>query len=284
MDCVIEKVILNPQEREAEIRGELRKDGYNFGELLKLEKRYHDYEPLQEIVCCIRRELKEKMGSLPEEKWPLPEFRDHAYSGLALTGLKSPLIPEELQAKAIEKVKHDHLALRKAVESAKKWVYDPVEAPFNPQYQLIGGDTEVSDVDALMVLTGQLFTLTNLTATTGGGIEVRLALTYLKIPIVFVKEGGIALELVGKQEFQSRLSTGTRRVIPFQYRDADKEKDKIADAIHCVTQYPEIGVGRCRVHGNSVIGFENGKPRCLRGILEDSFKEFRYDFAMYMNK
>jgi hypothetical protein len=284
MDCVIEKIIHNPQEREAKIRAELRTDGFNFGDLLKLANQFPDYEPLQDMVSRIRHELKGKMGSRPEEKWLIPEFRDHAYSGLALTGAMSPLIRPNLREDVVDKLKHDHLALRKAVQAAKKWVYDPVEAPFNPQYQLIGGDREVSDVDALMVLTGQLFTLTNLAATTGGGMEARLAITYLKIPVVFVKERGITMELLGEQEFPSRLSTGSRRIIPLQYRDAEKEKDKITDAIHCVTQYPEIGIGHCKVHGNSVIGFENGKPRCIRGTLEDNFKQFRYDFSMYMSK
>ncbi len=258
MRCKILEEKLNPKQREQKILKELYVDDFSLKTINELISKYPDYEPLQLLASDIKH---------------LSQFErtNYCYCALPLTGVGF----EEQKL-----FKKEHMGIRDAIEKAGIKIYDPVEAPFNPQYGLIGGDGEVSDVDALMVLTSRFLEFTNVDKTTGCGIEERGATAYYKIPLIMIPE-----QIWKKKErFPSRLSTGTRRVIPIEYSNLEKDGADITQIFEMLKEFKGLGVGNCSVHGNMITGYENGKPVCLRGLVEYTFPKFKYDFTKYLKK
>jgi hypothetical protein len=85
---------------------------------------------------------------------------------------------------------------------------------------------------------------------------------------------------VKRDNFVSRMTTGARRVIVVEYDDMKAQKDEVTGLISMLREY-EIGVGDCRQHGNTLVGFKDGKTICLPGLVQEKFPHFTYDFARY---
>ena len=103
-----------------------------------------------------------------------------------------------------------------------------------------------------MLVSARYFTFTNLAASSGGGMEIRSANLYNKMPVVMMKNG----------IYVSRMTTGARRVIHIEYSDMRKSKPMITDLFSTLKQY-EPGVGTCKVHGNTLVGFKGEETVCL---------------------
>ncbi|MBN1385438.1 hypothetical protein JW968_00495 [Candidatus Woesearchaeota archaeon] len=189
------------------------------------------------------------------------EAEDACYSGLALTGVAKDKMPNLLA---------DHERIKAAVVSAGLRRYDPAEAPFNPQHKLVGLPQEVFDIDNLMVAASRFFTFTNLAASSGGGMEERTAIAYNKMPIIIMKKG----------EYTSRMTTGARRVLLFEYSDIKAQFNELVDFISEARSYSP-GIGTCSEHGNTLVGFREGDHLCLPAHMERKFPSVKYDFSQY---
>ncbi|MFT4303995.1 MAG: hypothetical protein ACMXYG_05485 [Candidatus Woesearchaeota archaeon] len=186
------------------------------------------------------------------------ESKDSCYCGLALTA-----VPKDERAKLYD----EHNLLKGAISQAGLRIYDPYEAPFNPQDELIGTDNDIYDIDSIMVFASQYFTFTHLSASTGGGIEQATARDTSKMNLVFVKKG--------MDPKPSRMSTGMRRAITVQYTDAKEQQSEISDMIGMIQEY-ELGIGFCEGYGSTLIGFKGNNTVCLPHLVKTKFPQFTY--------
>ena len=272
MVCHISNVTLNPKGREEHVeRLRLVVDGLT-----------------DEVVRQYIEEFKRRLGD--EDQTPTTrdtvafldtiswdssatgfiESPNKCYSGLALTN-----VPDHL----VDTVQMDHQMIKQAIAAAGLQIYDPAEAPFNPQKKLVGDDTEVYDIDTIMLLASRFFTFTDFCASTGGGMELAKANTYAKLALNFMRA----------DRSVSRMASGARRVIHVQYEDLGtpdhpgEQYSMIQAMIARLRPYSVqngyskgIGVGTCDVHGNTLLGFENNEPRCLQGLVQDEFPKIAY--------
>jgi hypothetical protein len=193
------------------------------------------------------------------------EARDCFYSGLALTH-----VPEHLKPL----FKSEHYLIKDAIVAAGKMNYDPMESPFNPEEALADNSEEVCDIDTLMIIASRGFSFTDLAASTGGGMEIRTANIYGKIPLNFMKmQEGFRM---------SRMVCGARRVIHVGYKDMAKQKDMVGDLIARITEFDQ-GIGYCAEHENTLVGLDqNGRHTCLIGWMQEQFPELKFDFSQYL--
>ena len=273
MVCNITEVILNPEERVAYIQHLLKVEGLTDEKVRRYIADYKDmlFQRAVEAGSQIERQKSQSQAAsittfLDDilehlDNTGFIEAPDCCYSGLALTG-----VPDELKPV----VETDHMLIKQAVKGAGLRNYDPAEAPFNPQNKLVGEPQEVSDVDILMVVASQFFTFTNLSASSGGGMEERTANLYNKFPFIMTK----------KEMYVSRMTTGARRVMVLEYTDMKDQLQLVTDVIGTVRRY-QPGVGTCSHHGNTLLGFKDDNVICLPGLLEKEFSDLRYDFAQY---
>lgn len=263
MICDIIHKIQNPEQRVEDIRRELAKESLTNEKVEEYIDRYitrlsaekKDYSEAIGVLEHIRQNMR-VTGFI--------ESPDCCYSGLALTKVEDPRQQEILFG--------EHEVLKQAIKGAGLKNYDPCEAPFNPQSQVTDTPQDVYDVDNLMVAAAQFFTFTNLDASTGGGMEIRTAMTYNKMPLVVCKKGN----------YISRMSTGARRVILLEYDDIRAQQGLITDVIGTLREY-EPGIGECSKHGNTLLGYDKktGTPVCLPGLIERKFPTLQYDFEAY---
>lgn len=176
---------------------------------------------------------------------------------------------------------NNHHKIKGIIESTGLVTYDPAEAPFNPQGELVGSPQDIFDVDNLMVLASKFFEFSNLAASTGAGIEERTSMLYGKFPFIMVKKG----------TYVTRMSTGARRIMLLEFGSEhgslDAAADDFADFITALKGLTP-GVGHCKKHGNALTGYDNvklgqkyGAPVCIHGLAEEMLPGMQYDFEAY---
>ncbi|MEM7825606.1 MAG: hypothetical protein QW412_01965 [Candidatus Aenigmatarchaeota archaeon] len=195
----------------------------------------------------------------------IEENKNGIYCAVPLTGAppeKRKFIEEEH-----EKIKH-------CINKAGLEIYDPKDAGMNPWLKIEDYPQKVYDADTFQLVKSRFFEFTNIYPSTGAGIEQQKAIMYVKIPVIVTKSG----------IFTSRMSTGARRIILIEYNDAQSQKDDITSLFKTLREF-EPGVGMCRVHGNTLIGYsESEKPVCLPGLIQELFPVLVYDFNKYIRK
>jgi hypothetical protein len=185
------------------------------------------------------------------------------YCALPLTGAA----PE--MRKLIEE---EHDKIKACISRAGLRIYDPKDSGTNPWIKLEGKPQDVYDLDTIQVVTPRFFEFTNLYPSTGAGIEEHKAISYVKIPVIVTKSG----------MYTSRMSNGARRVILIEYENADSQQDDITGVFKTLGGY-EPGIGLCSMHGNTLIGFCDGKdPLCLPGLVASKFSGLAYNFDKYL--
>lgn len=272
LKCNVNEVILDPEQRLEYIARNMRIEGMDppsiihcldsYGSIVSGKRDTAKSENDDKSVEKLEKILRFLSGIRQRVDAGQPvEDSSSCYCGLPLTR-----VPKELR----ERVIMDHMIIKGAIEKAGITTYDPAEAPFNPQGELVGFPQDIFDVDNLMVLASRFFECTNIEASTGLGIEQRTAMFYNKIAINMVKKGITV----------TRMSTGARRVLVFEYHDAPEVESCVWEAVRVLKRFSP-GVGVCSKHGNSLIGFEKGieHPVCLHGLMEKTLPGFRYDFA-----
>ncbi|MBW2963579.1 hypothetical protein KY306_02285 [Candidatus Woesearchaeota archaeon] len=260
MLCNVNEVVLDSDQRLKHINHLRQVEGLTDENIRKLIEKYKNLLTENAGKGSTVAFLNDILDHL--DKTGYIESPDSCYSGLALTGVKGAEKDALLE---------DHFLIKEAIqEGGVQKNYDPAEAPFNPQEQLVGEPQEVSDIDTLMVISSMFFTGTNLAASTGLGTEIRTANIYNKFPIEFVKKG----------IYVSRMGTGARRVIVLEYQDLKKQKPQVVDVIGRLREFSP-GVGTCPVHGNTLVGFRDGQTTCLPGLIQKEFPQFNYDFSHY---
>jgi len=192
----------------------------------------------------------------------IEEIRDGIYCAVPLTGA-----PIELR-KFIE---GEHEKIKTCIRKAGLKIYDPKDSGMNPWVGIKERPQVVYDADTNQVVTPRFFEFTNIFPTTGGGIEQQKAITFVKIPVVIVKDG----------TYTSRMSTGARRIILLEYKDAEQQQEEITEVFFTLRNY-EIGIGTCSVHGNTLIGFSGKETVCLPGLIEEKFPTLKYNFDKYI--
>jgi hypothetical protein len=271
MGCDILEVRLDPEKRAEHILRNMHVEGMDTAAIRHCVDKYsaivrqkqpqaksdatrEKLEKILRFLSGIRQRVGE--GSFIEDK-------DSCYCGLPLSK-----VPEEDRNTVIA----EHLTIKRYIEQAGLRTYDPAEAPFNPQGELVGVPQEIFDVDNLMVLASKFFEFTNIEASTGAGIEQRTAMLHGKMPIVMAKKG----------VYVTRMSTGARRILLLEYDDVEAAGERLTGFIGELKRFTP-GIGTCRVHGNALIGFENGakSPVCLHGLSEELLPDMQYDFEAY---
>lgn len=274
MKCNITEIMLDPRERNEHIKRNLYVDGFNTQSIRGYLGAYESQlnKRMSEVSSGEGSEKTEKilrfisgMRQRVDEGKPV-EDESSCYCGLPLTK-----VPKENRERLIR----DHLKIKGYIEKAGILTYDPAEAPFNPQQGLVDDPRSIFDIDNLMVISSRLFEFTNIDASTGAGIEEKTAITYNKMPLVLVKKG----------IFSSRMSTGARRIILLEYDDIDSVGYEFTNFVETLKTF-NPGVGTCRTHGNTLIGFEDGtkSPVCLEGLAEEILPGMKYDFDAYLKK
>jgi len=174
--------------------------------------------------------------------------------------------------KEIEELWEDHQKIKGYLQDAGKRIYNPAEAPFNPTKKLVGTPQDIYDIDRLMVLASMFFEFSNYAATTGAGMEEQTAVDFNKFPFVLTKKG----------RYVTRMSTGARGIVLLEYDDVDSIKEPFVEFVRAVSRF-RPGTGTCSEHGNSLIGFENGRgsPVCMHGLAKELLPGMEYDFAAY---
>jgi len=193
------------------------------------------------------------------------ENRNGIYCAVPLTGA-----PEE-KRKFIE---DEHEKIKTCIKEAGLEIYDPKDAPQNPWLKITDLPTTVYDQDTLQVVTPKFFEFTNVYPSTGAGIEQQKAIMYLKIPVIVNKAG----------VYTSRMSNGARRSIVIEYNDAVSEKEEITSLFKTLMKF-EPGIGMCKLHGNTLIGYSDSKnPVCLPGLIDELYPSLVYNFSKYVTK
>lgn len=262
MICDITQEIQNPEQRVQDINRELAKESltnenverYISDYVAKLKSEDGDYS---EAIGVLEKIMSNMHAT------GFVESADCCYSGLALTKVEDPRQKEILFS--------EHQVLKEAIRDAGLMNYDPCEAPFNPHSKVADAPQVVYDIDNLMVAAAQFFTFTNLDASTGGGMEIRTATMYNKMPVVVCKKGN----------YVSRMSTGARRIVLLEYDDIKAQKGLITDVFGTLREF-HPGIGECSKHGNTLLGYaSNGQTVCLPGLIEKKFPMLKYDFDAY---
>lgn len=265
MGCTVTYESLNPQLRQWHHEWmRLRVDGYHEDRIKRLiselEKVGIKIPSLEEVLDYVK-----KTGKIERD--------DFCYGSRPLTGLTA-------EQQTI--ISEDHPVIIDAIRKAGKNVYNSQESVFNPKSGLVGEPDLVSAVNTILEISGTFVELTCLTRAGGIGFEERTAIDYLKLPLFFVKKTGIPN---GRgRELPSRQLTGAQRIIVLEYADVNAQKGQITDVVKMLSGYKELGVGECNVHGNVMIGYEDGRKVCLKGLVESAFPHFRYDFSKYSMK
>jgi hypothetical protein len=268
MGCEITKILLNPEQRVKHIEHNMRVEGVTSSSIKRCIDSYEAHIRQKLQIVQEKENLEKILGFLSKIRGRVDsgKFIEDCLS--CYCGLPLSKVPEEKRAQLIS----DHLKIKSYIEAAGLTTYDPAEAPFNPQGELIGQPQEIFDVDNLMVLVSKFFEFTNLEASTGAGIEQRTAMTYNKVPLIITKRG----------EYVTRMSTGARRIILLEYDNIDSIAEEFTDFIRILKEFSP-GTGICKSHGESLIGFENGSksPVCLHGLAEYHLPHMKYNFDNY---
>jgi len=195
----------------------------------------------------------------------IKEIGDAAYAAVPLTG-----VPKKERSFIIR----EHEKIKICMSDAGIRIYDPKDAGMNPWSKIEDSPSDVYDLDSKRVLIARIFELTNLWPSTGGGIELHKAVSYLKMA-VNVNKAGV---------YTSRMSTGARRIILMEYDDARKQRDEISGLFRTLKEY-EVGVGICSAHGNTLLGYSDSQaPLCLPGLIAEQFPGLVYNFDKYITK
>jgi hypothetical protein len=169
-------------------------------------------------------------------------------------------------------ISHDHDIIKESIVKAGISIYDPKDSKMNPWVGIHDKPEKVYTSDTIQVATPRFFEFTNIGASTGAGIEQEKARRYIRIPVILTKKG----------RYVSRMSTGMSEIILLEYDDIDKQANLITKVFKELLKF-EPGVGICKKHGNVLIGFNNkGGIVCLKGLIESSFPELKYNFAQYV--
>jgi hypothetical protein len=209
------------------------------------------------------------------------EARDCCYAGLPLTPNDNKrFIETEFEAaykrmvdRRTKELREIHEGVKACIFSAGLTIYDPAEAPFNPNKGLVGTPQDIYDVDQLMVMSAKFFSMTNVMGSTGAGIEEKTAIEMNKFPVILTKKG----------VYVSRMSTGARKIILLEFSDISKDSADITAVFKELQKY-EPGIGVCSKHGVDLLGFKGDNPVCLRGEIAYAFPNLVYDFSQFTKK
>lgn len=290
--CVVTKVLLEPEERKKRLLDKLEKDyNYTIAQIREIAEIYKralgantqnngclPITPREVLELLNRIETLERLDDLESE--------GYCYASLPLTGNDNKRFMEKgsdldkryqqmLKIRREELLK-DHEAIKECIRNAGLRIYDPAEAPFNPNLGLTGKPTDVYRVDQLMVTAALFFSMTNLLASTGAGMEEKTAIDLAKMPVIITKKG----------VYVSRMSTGAERIILVEYGDIEREAPDITTVFNELQKY-NPGAGVCERHGNALLGFKKMGlgPVCLKGLVEEEIApRLKYDFSRYQKK
>ena len=173
---------------------------------------------------------------------------------------------------------YDHSVLKEAISHAGITVYDPGDAPFNPQLGINDDPDKVYALDTLKVAGARFFTFTNYAGSTGAGIEQEKAHDLVKPSVTFVRGDG------NTGIYVSRMSTGMDRSLVVEFGDPHKVARRITELFQALREF-EPGVGTCEHHGNVLLGFQGDRdPVCMKGFFEEEFPDLQYNFEKFKDK
>lgn len=264
MVCNIKKIILDSESRIEHMKYMMNLEGLSDSEIKRIIQEYKGHLDKSKTLGLSSVENVTNTSNILDniikhyDETGNFEALNCCYSGLALTNVtKDEMGP----------LMNEHQLIRKAVAATGMMNYDPAEAPFNPQQFAIGNPKDIYKLDTLMVLASKVFTFSSLSASSGGGIEVRTAITYNKMPFVFCNN---SIKV-------SRMLTGIDRALIIGYDNMQEQHNQVIDMIGEFKDF-DLGVGHCEDHGNSLIGFKDNKTYCLHGHLEKVFPQLVYQY------
>ncbi len=284
--CIVTRVLLGPDERKQRLVDKLSKDyGYTPEEVARIVNIYRESlkaQPDGSRGLAKVEDLLNRIASVKE--LDEIESNENCYSALPLTPNDNRRFLEQedqtfreaysrLTERRKQELLEEHRAVKDCIRNAGLKTYDPAEAPFNPNMGLIGGPTDIYDVDQLMVAASRFFSMTNLLASSGAGMEEKTAIDLAKFPVILTKKG----------VYVSRMSTGPGKIILLEFGDIKTDAPEITSVFRELKNY-EPGAGICERHRNTLLGFRNRstEPICLKGLIEDQMApNLRYDFDQF---